>query len=275
MLSKEYSDLIEVAKKLSSQYSEASPFPHIVIDNFFKSEFIELILNEFPDLSKIKVKSDFDFQAARKFAQLSGDDLHGTNMKTFLRYCNSSSFIDFLQILTSIKEPLIPDPHFVGGGIHEIKRGGFLKIHCDFSKHPENDLDRRINLLFYLNKNWEKDYGGEIEFWDKDMKNCVKKIDPIFNRLVIFNTNDFTYHGHPIPLNCPQDRSRKSLALYYFSNGRPTNELRPQNENPNTIYRHRPGENFMYKPKYIFRELAKDFIPPFFQRNLKTIFRNK
>ena len=107
-----------------------------------------------------------------------------------------------------------------GGGIHRIKRGGFLKIHSDTNFHPDFNLDRRLNLLLYLNKNWNDKYGGELELWDKKMKKCVKKIAPLFNRAVIFSTDDNSYHGHPDPLNCPENVVRQSLALYYYSHGR-------------------------------------------------------
>ena len=81
-------------------------------------------------------------------------------------------------------------------------------------------MDRRVNLLLYLNKNWLDSYGGCLELWDKEMTKCVKKIKPEFNTMVIFNTNDFSNHGHPDPLNCPINLSRKSIATYYFSKGR-------------------------------------------------------
>ena len=106
-----------------------------------------------------------------------------------------------------------------GGGLHEIKKGGVLKVHTDFNKHPFKNLDRRINVLIYLNKNWKKNYGGDLEFWDEKMKKCQKKIQPKFNTMVIFSTNDHTNHGHPNLLKCPKHISRKSIATYYFSKG--------------------------------------------------------
>ena len=53
----------------------------------------------------------------------------------------------------------------------------------------------------------------------------LSKILPLFNRCAIFSTTDFSFHGHPTPLTCPPDRSRQSLATYYYSNGRPEEEL--------------------------------------------------
>ena len=144
-----------------------------------------------------------------------------------------------LEKLTSIKEKLKIDSELNGGGLHEIKKGGVLKIHTDFNRHPTLDLDRRVNVLIYLNKNWKEEYGGQLELWDKDMKKCKKKIVPIFNKMVIFSTNDFSNHGHPNPVTCHDNHSRKSIALYYYSNGRPNSEKKLGLHS--TIFRKRPG----------------------------------
>ncbi|MEQ8908107.1 MAG: 2OG-Fe(II) oxygenase [Vicingaceae bacterium] len=189
---------------------------------------------------------------------------------------NSEPFLSFLQTITGIDEPLISDPYFIGGGQHEIKKDGFLKIHADFNKHPKLGLDRRINFLVYLNKDWKEEYGGHFELWDKDMKKCEKKILPVFNRLAMFSTTDFSYHGHPDPLNCPEGRSRKSLALYYYSNGRPKSEINQGLEKHTTIFKQRDGaendrgiDKIPLKRK--LKQTAKDFIPPIL---LKAMGRN-
>ena len=137
------------------------------------------------------------------------------SIKILIDFMNSENFLIFTKI-TSIKEKLISDPELNGGGLHEIKSGGMLKIHTDFRKHPSLDLDRRINVLIYLNKNWSEKYGGELELWDKNMKYCGKKIKPIFNKMVIFSTTDFSNHGHPEPIQCPQNVSRKSVLFIIF-----------------------------------------------------------
>ena len=162
----------------------------------------------------------------------------------FLLYqLNSSIFISFLEKLTGIPG-IIPDPHFQGGGLHQIEREGFLKIHVDFNKHKEMKVDRRLNLLIYLNKNWKEEYGGHFELWNQDMTVCEKKILPIFNRCVVFSTSDFSYHGHPDPLKYPEEMTRKSLALYYYSNGRPSEEI---SNNHSTLFKERPGDNLNQK----------------------------
>jgi len=119
--------------------------------------------------------------------------------------------------LTGINN-LQKDDHLEGGGIHQSTKGGYLNIHADFTVHPHHrHWQRRINLLVYLNKDWEEDWGGKLELWDKEMKGCVEKILPGFNRCVIFNTDPDSYHGHPEPMTCPEDRFRRSIALYYYT----------------------------------------------------------
>lgn len=190
------------------EYKNTKPFPHVVIRNAFSEEILNKALKEF----EISEGVSFDKKFEKKLA--SKGESFGDSTTRLLRFLNSEPFINFLEKTTSIKN-LIPDPHFEGGGLHEIKRGGFLGIHKDFNKHKRTGLDRRLNVLIYLNKNWKEEWGGHLEFWGKT---CEKKILPEFNTMVIFSTPN-AYHGHPKPLNCPEEESRKSLALYYHTNG--------------------------------------------------------
>ena len=129
---------------------------------------------------------------------------------------NSGPFLAFLERLTGING-LIADPHLRGGGVHIIRRGGKLGIHADFNHHKRLKVFRRLNLLLYLNREWDEAWGGHLELWNRDKTRCCRRIAPVFNRTVIFDTSNFSYHGHPEPLECPQDESRKSLALYYYT----------------------------------------------------------
>ena len=129
---------------------------------------------------------------------------------------NSGPFVRFLEELTGI-DGLVPDPHLRGGGLHEIRQGGLLGVHADFNVHPRLRLYRRLNLLVYLNKDWQQEWGGALELWDRGGQRCVRTIQPVFNRAVLFDTSNFSYHGHPHPLACPPERSRKSVALYYYA----------------------------------------------------------
>ena len=135
---------------------------------------------------------------------------------------------------------MISDPYLSGGGYHEINNGGFLKVHADYNKHPYINLDRRINLLLYLNPGWKKEWGGNLElYYDNDLKSPCVSVIPEFNRCVIFSTTSFTFHGNPDPVQCPSDKSRKSIALYYFSMGRPKSEM---NTNHGTVFVGTNGE---------------------------------
>lgn len=265
-LQPEYLD--ELANQYRQAYAQGQPFPHIVIDNFLPESILDQVLTEFPDPQKIAWKK-FNTSAEKKLASTSELQM-GANTRALLHELNSSIFINFLEQLTSI-DGIIPDPHFIGGGLHQIEPGGYLKVHVDFNRHRRMRLDRRLNLLIYLNRDWQEEYGGHFEMWDAQMTQCQKKILPLFNRCVIFNTTDFSFHGHPEPLSCPEDRTRKSLALYYYSNGRPAAEIGGSHS---TLFKSRPQESLdltSSSPNKL-KPLLKKFIPPIFidlKNNLK------
>lgn len=253
--------LNNLALENQEAYAQAAPFPHIVIDNFLPEYILEDILKEFPTPKDIEWKR-YDAPAEKKLASTSEIQM-GEKTRLLLYQLNSSTFIDFIETLTGI-QGIIPDPHFQGGGLHQIERGGFLKMHVDFNKHKRLHLDRRLNLLIYLNKNWQEDYGGHLELWDRKMTQCEKKILPIFNRCVIFSTTDFSYHGHPEPLTCPEGWSRKSLALYYYTNGRPASEVSGTHS---TLFQERPTDDF----KQAYQQSLKEKLSQFVREKLKTL----
>jgi hypothetical protein len=137
-----------------------------------------------------------------------------------------------------------------GGGLHQIIPGGFLKVHADFNYHPSTHHHRRINLLVYLNPQWEDAWDGNLELWTRDMSRCASSIAPVLNRCVVFSTTDSAYHGHPRPLSCPPGMSRKSLALYYYTVMRPPEETsRPHS----TLYKTTPLESPTLHKLRLFR----------------------
>ena len=255
--------LENLAEEKCEEYQVAKPFPNIVFNNFFDEDSLNSVLSEFPDLSK---KDATVYKNSREIKlQGKGELFFGDKTRRLMHFLNSEVFLNFLQKLTGIEEPLIGDPYFVGGGQHETKRGGLLKVHADFNKHRLLGLDRRINVLIYLNKDWKEEYGGHFELWSPDMSKCEKKVFPKFNTMAIFSTTDFSYHGLPDPISCPNDMSRKSLALYYYSNGRPASEVISGSENHGTLFKARENEasdkaalNFFNDPKRILRL----FTPP-------------
>lgn len=276
LLNSKKQDLIQLANEYAENYKNAMPFPSISFDDFFDEDFLTEVLSEFPDLSK---KDSISFNDAKQIKLAGkGEGNFGTQTKLLMHFLNSEPFLNFLQILTGISQPLISDPYFFGGGQHEIKKGGLLKVHADFNKHPQLRLDRRINVLVYLNKDWKEEYGGNFELWDVNMERCEKRILPIFNRMAIFSTTDFSYHGHPDALNCPEDRSRKSLALYYYSNGRPASEINENLEKHNTLFKERKNNTvdssaFKMSPKDKLKAFVKDCVPPILLRKKTPLDR--
>ena len=283
ILSEKFQNLAEFALKEKQNYLTAKPFPNIALNNFFNDDFLNTIHSEFPDLSKLNDSENYNAKNEIKLSNKNYEKFPPT-IKSFIDFLNSSIFLDFLQNLTSIKEKLVSDPHLEGGGLHEIKSGGVLKIHTDFNRHPFLNLDRRINVLIYLNKNWLESYGGHLEFWNKDMSKCEKKISPSFNTIAIFSTTDFSNHGHPNPLNCPKEISRKSIALYYFSSGRPKNEILETHTKNRTYFKSRidvkndadeKKETFKnFFRKFKFYQVLKNFEKKYIRKR-KTISKDK
>lgn len=204
---------------LQQKYRAGNPFPHLVIDDFLPCDFIERILAAFPDKSQAVINHQKDHQLYKRGYR--PHTLGDNPCRHYLQLFNTPPVLQFLEEVTGI-DGLIPDPYFLGGGLHEIERGGKLNVHADFTLHPKMKLVRRINLLIYLNKAWQSDYGGNLELWDAKMERCIRSIEPRFNRCVIFTTDNQSFHGHPEPLNCPPTMTRRSIALYYYvvpSNG--------------------------------------------------------
>ena len=242
IINKKLQDLDDFVLINKEKYLNAEPFPFIIIENFFNNNFLDEILKQFPNLSEVKKTTKYKNKNEVKFGNNEYEKFP-EKIKILFDFLNSNFFLNFLQNVTGIKEKLIADKELNGGGMHEIKKGGLLKIHSDFNKHPNLKLDRRLNVLIYLNKNWKEEYGGHLEFWDKEMKCCKTKILPIFNRMVVFSTTDFSNHGHPDPLNCPDLVSRKSIATYYYSDGRPPNEIDKMYSKNTTYFKDREGQS--------------------------------
>jgi hypothetical protein len=132
---------------------------------------------------------------------------------------NSGTFIAFLERLTG-HTMLSPDPMFTGCGLHSTGRGGRLMVHADMSLHPNPKLQQILNMIYYVTPDWQDDWGGQLELWERDMSKCSKRVVPTFNSAVIFFTGSKSFHRHPHPLTTPTGVRRNSLAAYYYTTER-------------------------------------------------------
>lgn len=218
---------------LASEYRGATPFPHVVIDDFLDPDLAEEASAAFP-IADDEIWIHYSHYNSDKHG-LTKIDVIPEPMRSILMTLNSPSFLRHLEKLTGI-HGLLADPDLEGGGLHQSQVGGYLNVHADFTVHPiRRDLRRRVNLLVYLNDDWKDEYEGHLELWSRDMKTCHARISPLLNRCVIFDTDVDSYHGVPEPLRCPPDRTRNSMALYYYTFDESA-RLRPTN------YRARPTD---------------------------------
>lgn len=206
--------------KLASAEYESFPFPHTVIDNFLHTDKLDKIVSEINKLDDDKAPCKFtDPRSLYEYNKFAFDSNYGDFLKEVFVELNSDTFIDKLEQITGIKNIIRNDINLRGAGIHRIHKNGFLQLHTDFNSYYLNGvkLDRRINLLIYLNPDWKYEYNGHICLCDKNSMTCIKKISPILNRCLIFNTTKNSIHGHPMPLNVPEHVKRNSIAVYYYT----------------------------------------------------------
>ena len=248
----------ESGSGLAARYRVNDPFPHIVMDDFLDPDVLRQVIAEFPGSTG---QTCFARDQERLKFQFRPDQCPGPATRMLFAELNSRAFLAFLAELTGIKG-LIPDSYYAGAGLHEIKRGGHLSIHADFPQHEVMQIDRRLNLLIYLNEDWEEDYGGALELWDRRMTVSRQSILPSFGRAVVFATDRDTFHGHPDPLTCPEHRSRRSIATYYYT----AQPAMISTIERTTDFRRRPGTDDKRDWRIMLQHLKADWIPPILQR---------
>jgi hypothetical protein len=195
-------------------YAAGTPYPHVVIDGLWDVEVLDRIIAEFP---KPEQRDWIAYDTPHELKQTSRG-LFGLSPFTqvFLLQVCSPPFLEFVSEVTGEKD-LVPDPLYHGAGLHESFTGGWLNLHVDWTKHPVLPLARRLNMIIYLNRDWDPSWGGEIELCDFETKVCGAKVTPLFNRTLIFPTTTTALHGFPSPIKCPTHRTRQSISLYYWN----------------------------------------------------------
>lgn len=249
----------ELGKKYAEKYQSGKPYHHICLDDFLPMNIIEKVRADLADMPE--AERSFDAAQERFKSQYNPDRLPEYSRALFHAF-NSRPFLLFLEEMTGIPG-LIPDPYFVGAGIHKTLTGGHLDIHADFNLHPHMKVERRLNILIYLNPEWKEEYGGSFEIWENDMSKKVASFAPTENRMCCFSTGSDTFHGNPEPVNHPDGLPRQSIALYYYTATWDESRVRHS-----TIFKPRPDSSDQSEARAKRHKMLQEALPPVLFRPL-------
>lgn len=223
---------------LRNSFQNATPVPWFKIDNFLKPEVAERCFAAFPTYDQVqKVGQTFTNVNEKGKFQVTDSKLFPEPLRQLGEFLNGREFLDLIEYVTGMPN-LEGDGQFVGGGLHSTGARGHLDVHLDFNYMEDRKLHRRLNILIYMNKDWKPEWGGEFELWDPEVKTLIQKFSPVFNRCVMFNTNEISFHGVNAVM-CPPGESRKSFAAYYYTKDAPPGW---DGTVHSTIFRARPDE---------------------------------
>ncbi len=223
---------------LRDKVRTAQPVPNFCIDNFLEESFADRVLSAFPSYEEAaKVGREFSAVNEYKKVQITDSSTFAEPIAELNRTLASPEFLEVLSDLFNMPN-LLADEALVGGGMHQTGPRGHLDVHVDFNYLGDRELHRRLNILIYFNKGWQPEWGGNIELWDKDVKHCIHSFSPIFNRCVVFETNEVSFHG-VTAVKCPESTARKSFAAYYYTKEAPAHWTGKYH---NTIFKARPDE---------------------------------
>ncbi|WP_138998175.1 acyltransferase family protein [Rhodococcus zopfii] len=224
---------------LRRQARTAEPFPHILLDDFLDPDFAREVLRSWPSFSDArKVGKEFRSINERNKIQVTDSQLFPPALVELEQALASPEFLDAVSSIFGIPD-LLPDAELVGGGLHQTGPRGRLDVHIDFNFIEDRKLHRRLNILIYFNEGWLPEWGGRLELWNSDVSRCVRSIEPVFNRCVIFETSEISYHG-VTEVACPADTVRRSFAGYYYTEAAPAGW---NGQLHSTVFKARPRES--------------------------------
>lgn len=253
----------EIGASLAADYQSKTPYHYTCVDNFLPIEVLNRVREEALAMGE---SGPQNASANERLKTSFNPDRMPRYSKAVFHALNSRPFLQLLENMSGIKG-LIPDPYYKGGGIHRTNTTGFLDIHADFNHHSAMNLERRLNLLIYLNPDWKEEYGGSFEVWSNDMKEKIAGFAPIMNRMCCFSTGANTMHGNPEPVNHPGGDPRLSIALYYY-----TSTWEDGQVSQKTVFKQRPGTNDAASNEATLR-VVRDFVPPIVYRKSLGLIR--
>jgi hypothetical protein len=209
---------VRASDRLSNEFARNAPFPHIVLDGLISPALLDVVRDEFDVMPRTEWQS-YNTVDEVKRGSVRGARF-GPGAELYFNTIHSRAFVQFLERVTGVPG-LVQDPILKGGGMHEIPDGGRFAPHLDFNRHPVTGLYNRLVFITYLNRDWQRSYGGALELWDFESKTKMVEIDPLFGRTVIFAQSPQSLHGHPVPVHAPDRRPRRSVAAYYYTKDRP------------------------------------------------------
>jgi hypothetical protein len=246
---------------LHTSYETAKPFRHIILDDVFDPALLERVCQEIPRIDDDTWVRESD-DHIKQFNHRSPVSL-GEGASELVALLHSAAFLYFLSEVTGIWE-LLPDPYLQGASYHVVPRGGFFNVHVDRNVAYSTGLVRRLALMLYLNKDWKTEYGGQFELWNDTGTQRVKAVEPIFNRCLVFEVTDTSYHGLPVPVACPPGRTRNSFAVYFHTVAKPgEGEIKPHT----SVY----APSSYRQKSFNVKSLAKDLTPPLLLRTAKKL----
>lgn len=232
--------VVEKSRDHANAFLAARPFKHAVIEDFFEADFAERLLADFPAFNPALAKNEIYGGVWGKAVNTEIRQISPAYEQMY-ELMGSPQFLDLIGEISGIAG-LLPDPKLYGGGTHENLHGQDLDPHVDFNYDEAQKLHRRLNLIVYLNKEWKREWGGSIEIHSnprRPAENQIRSFEPVFNRAVMFETNEHSWHGFP-KIDLPEGerhRSRKSISIYLYTRERPAEEIAPVH---GTFYVHRP-----------------------------------
>lgn len=225
---------------LKAEFDSAEPFRHIMIDPIVDEDFARQAADSFPSFEEaVQSGFAFDFVNERKKVQISDATKFPEPILRLHRALSAPEFLEDLEHITGIPN-LVADESLSGGGMHVTGPHGRLDVHVDFNYSNEQRMHRRLNVLVYLNREWDDSWGGAVELWDDRVKKCHRVVMPRLGRCVLFETSKISFHGVQ-PLTCPEDRARQSFAAYYYTKEPPPGW---DGKSHSTIFKARPDEKF-------------------------------